>query len=358
MEKCILCLSTAISCTCFVLLPRFTGNVGMIGLQINGESYYYVRNMQGDVNSIIDENGEVVVNYVYDTWGKVISVSGTLADTVGEQNPIRYRGCYYDTETGLYYLNSRYYDPETGRFVSADVQTEAGNLYAYCQNDPVNRSDESGYLSKKWKRIIAIAAIAVAVVVAITVVTVATGGLASPVLAGALIGGAVNTGISIGAQEVTSGEIDWGQVAVDGIFGMLFGAVGGTAIGGVGMSISNGVLGFGNSIVSDWISDDEINWVQAIASGVVSTYIGAKSTGAQNGLTDSRQAAIAARKQINQRYKNGGYKTKNNYLFGKGSNAMRIKKVSAVLRKGAFYNLVKDVESSLDISLIQALLFA
>ncbi|MBO4479462.1 MAG: RHS repeat-associated core domain-containing protein [Clostridia bacterium] len=119
----------------------------MIGLEINGVPYYYVRNLQGDVTKIIDGSGNVVVEYTYDSWGKVYSVTGTLASTVGAKNPIRYRGYYYDTETELYYLNSRYYDPELGRFISPDVGTEGGNLYAYCQNDPVNRSDPSGCFS-------------------------------------------------------------------------------------------------------------------------------------------------------------------------------------------------------------------
>lgn len=238
MEKCILCLSTAISCTCFVLLPRFTGNVGMIGLQINGESYYYVRNMQGDVNSIIDENGEVVVNYVYDTWGKVISVSGTLADTIGEQNPIRYRGYYYDTETGLYYLNSRYYDPETGRFISADVQAENGNLYAYCQNDPVNLTDESGYLSKLWKRIIKIA-IGVVATVAAVAITVATGGAALPVVGGVIASTLISGGIAAGVTALQGGsKDDILEAGIDGLCdGLMWGGI--FAFGGAIISAAN-----------------------------------------------------------------------------------------------------------------------
>ena len=62
-----------------------------------------------------------VVEYIYDAWGKLISTTGTLATTLGADNPFRYRGYYYDTETGLYYLTTRYYDPEVCRFISADV---------------------------------------------------------------------------------------------------------------------------------------------------------------------------------------------------------------------------------------------
>ena len=115
-------------------------------------------NLQGDVIALLDENYDVVVKYTYDTWGKVLSVTdanGTLiTDTshIGHRNPIRYRGYYYDIETGLYYLQSRYYDPEVGRFISADEYISTGqgingnNMFAYCFNNPVNRVDYTG----KW----------------------------------------------------------------------------------------------------------------------------------------------------------------------------------------------------------------
>ena len=96
------------------------------------------------------------MSYSYDSWGKVLSVTGTQAETIGQINPIRYRGYYYDSETGFYYLNSRYYDPETGRFVNGDNQLLIGsdltglNLFAYCGNNPVNRADPTGTF---WKEI-------------------------------------------------------------------------------------------------------------------------------------------------------------------------------------------------------------
>jgi RHS repeat-associated protein len=125
---------------------------GAAGLELNGTSYYYVRNLQGDVTKIVTSSGATVTEYVYDSWGKVISTSGSMASTVGAKNAIRYRGYYFDTETGLYYLNARYYDPETGRFISPDdaniaIATGEYSLYAYCMNDPVNLSDSTGYAS-------------------------------------------------------------------------------------------------------------------------------------------------------------------------------------------------------------------
>ena len=74
---------------------------------------YYVKNLQGDVMRIVDTSGTVVANYTYDVWGKV-----TASSSIGQTNPIRYRGYYYDTETGFYYLQSRYYDPTIKRFIN------------------------------------------------------------------------------------------------------------------------------------------------------------------------------------------------------------------------------------------------
>ena len=86
----------------------------------------------------------------YDAWGNPISITGSLANTIGTRNPFRYRGYLYDDETGMYYLQSRYYDPEIRRFISADsiVSTGQGincaNMYLYCANNPIVRMDSSG----------------------------------------------------------------------------------------------------------------------------------------------------------------------------------------------------------------------
>ena len=103
---------------------------------------------------LYDNNLNVVVNYTYDSWGNTVSVTGSMADTLGQDNPFRYRGYYFDSETGLYYLNSRYYDANTGRFINADehdlvlASPESANndknLFAYCDNNPVIRVDTDG----------------------------------------------------------------------------------------------------------------------------------------------------------------------------------------------------------------------
>lgn len=122
----------------------------IIGVNINGTDYYYEKNMQNDIIKIVDADGNVVVEYTYDPWGRVESIIGELADTVGYLNPIRYRSYYYDNETEMYYLLSRYYDPETGRFINADDFNYLicdNNLFKYCNNDPVNFIDSNGHLS-------------------------------------------------------------------------------------------------------------------------------------------------------------------------------------------------------------------
>ena len=108
------------------LLFSYDANGQAVSVNYNGTEYYYLRNSQNDIVGLMDESGVRVVEYIYDAWGKLISTTGTLATTLGADNPFRYRGYYYDTETGLYYLTTRYYDPEVCRFISADVYMSTG----------------------------------------------------------------------------------------------------------------------------------------------------------------------------------------------------------------------------------------
>jgi RHS repeat-associated protein len=123
----------------------------MLGFTLNGVPYFYIRNLQGDVVGIYDAAGAVVATYAYDAWGKILDIREFSVYTIGRLNPIRYRGYYYDTETGYYYCQSRYYNPEWCRWISADVYMDTGdgimgtNMYAYCQGDPVNFGDPSGH---------------------------------------------------------------------------------------------------------------------------------------------------------------------------------------------------------------------
>ncbi len=144
------------------------------------ELYYYVLNAQGDVSAILDSSGKLAASYDYDAWGNCTvydSSAKVLTDptSIANLNPLRYRGYYYDAETGFYYVSSRYYDPEVGRWINADdaIAGVGGdirgyNLFAYCMNDPVNMSDHTGH----WPQWIKNAASAVvnAVKKAVTVV--------------------------------------------------------------------------------------------------------------------------------------------------------------------------------------------
>lgn len=128
----------------------YDGDGNVIGFEYANNLYYYVKNMQGDIVGIADANGAMQTEYTYDPWGKVISVTGN--ETLGKLNPFRYRSYYYDTETSLYYLQSRYYDPQVGRFLNSDDVNYIGtteselsyNPFAYCENAPVNASDPTG----------------------------------------------------------------------------------------------------------------------------------------------------------------------------------------------------------------------
>ena len=181
---------------------------------------------------LIDNNGNTVVEYYYDAWGnhKVVDEKGdeiTDLDNIGNLNPFRYRGYYYDTETGLYFLQTRYYDPEVGRFLNrdsvqyADPETINGlNLYAYCLNNPVEYVDPTGHFP-------------------FFILT-------------ALIGTAIGFGITTLVDycddgQVFNGSVHWGWY----IGGALIGAVVGA---GIGMLISYYATGSVTSSVSNVIN--------------------------------------------------------------------------------------------------------
>ena len=113
-------------------------------------TYFYVLNILGDVVGLVDKQGNVVVKYLYDAYGNIIDSTNQLSFDLAKLNPFRYRGYYYDEETGWYYLNSRYYNPEIGRFINADgLLGPQGvilghNMYAYTQNNPVMYYDPDG----------------------------------------------------------------------------------------------------------------------------------------------------------------------------------------------------------------------
>jgi len=131
---------------------------------LNDTQYLYITNNSADVMAIADSAGNIIANYSYNEWGEVtVNATGNNL-TIANLNPLRYRGYYYDSETGYYYLQSRYYDPEICRFINADLpeyaseqknETAGINIFVYCCNDAVNNIDTDGYKKKKklWKKI-------------------------------------------------------------------------------------------------------------------------------------------------------------------------------------------------------------
>ena len=121
-------------------------------------TYYLEKNLQGDIIALYNSSGTKLVGYTYDAWGNCTTTYYNNGGSTGAQyNPFRYRGYYYDADLGLYYLNSRYYDSNTGRFINADGQLNGGllgyNQYAYCENSPIMQSDPMGNYAKDHKMV-------------------------------------------------------------------------------------------------------------------------------------------------------------------------------------------------------------
>ena len=166
---------------------RREGFVHYTGTTSN-RTYYYLYNAQGDVIGLLTDTLSLNVSYEYDTWGKLVAIGGTGAETIGRLNPFRYRGYVYDEETGFYLTGTRYYDPVIGRFINADAaigqigNVQGTNMFAYCFNNPVNMSDPTGNWPK-LSTVFKVVAVAAAVV-AVAAVCVATAGLATVAVAG------------------------------------------------------------------------------------------------------------------------------------------------------------------------------
>ena len=139
-----------------IIYYTYDENGNIIALKYNDTQYYYIRNGQNDIVGILDSNLKQIVSYEYDSWGNILSIKDvngkeiTDITNIGIINPYRYRSYRYDTETNLYYLQSRYYSPEWGRFINFDnYGGQVGELlshngYIYCNNNPVNMVDEDG----------------------------------------------------------------------------------------------------------------------------------------------------------------------------------------------------------------------
>lgn len=285
----------------------------------NGTAYAYLYNLQGDIIGLVDSNGTKMVSYSYDAWGKPISKTGTLANTLGKLNPFRYCGYIFDEETGLYYLRSRYYNPNLCRFINADDVEAMGadgdingdQLFIYCMNDPVNNRDEAGSWSlPNWAKV----AIGAALIVGAAVVaTVATGGVAC-FAAGAAIGaakGAVSGAIGGAITGAIQSRIETGSWdgALEAAVG---GAAGGVVLATTGnMNAANAVTGtvttgVGQSLEKLTIKNYNKSWAEI---GVNAAVDGAVSYGL--GKIPGIKGATAGRNSWSAVYKSGLTKLRN-----------------------------------------------
>lgn len=238
----------------YALYFHHDANGGIVGFTyVSGNTqteYFYRKNLQGDIIGIVDSTGVSAAEYRYDAWGQVLSATGTMASI----NPIRYRGYYFDQETGLYYVSSRYYDPEICRWINADDPSNLGansdfasvNLFVYCGNSPVSRADVGGEF---WH--IIVGAVIGGIVGGISAAL--SGGDTADILIGigaGLLGGALTaSGVGVAGQIVGGAAIsmasnaaqqtnkiikgqqesfDWVDMAIDGIIGGACGAFGGS----------------------------------------------------------------------------------------------------------------------------------
>ncbi len=225
-------------------------------------TYYYATNIQGDVTAILDTTGTPVVEYTYDAWGNPLTITGSLADTLGERNSLRYRGYVYDTETGFYYLQSRYYNSQMCRFINADSYPSTGqgltgnNMFAYCGNNPIVRKDDSGAF---WEIIVGAA------------------------IGGAIAGAIISTVSHLASCGISGSDVTFSGLlraaatgAVTGAIGAVGGAIGGTAaaVASVGVGITSGVTA---AISTDGSAPRKI--AAGVGTGVVAgfgTYLGTK----------------------------------------------------------------------------------
>ncbi len=211
--------------------------------------FYFVKNLQGDIIGILNSSGKLLASYTYDAWGNVLSaVNHDDPLDLAHRNPLRYRGYVYDSETELYYLQSRYYDPEIGRFLNADsyaqtYETVVGsNMFAYCGNNPVKCADDGG----EWANIV-IGAVVGAAVAGLTTY-LETGDVKASIISGvggAISGGVAATGMHVLAQATIAA---CGSVLCD-VSTQLFCENKSLETVDYGKALYNGALTFGTSLL-------------------------------------------------------------------------------------------------------------
>ena len=234
----------------------YTSDGTRVGFKTGGKVYYYVYNLQGDVTHIVDESKNIVATYRYDPFGKISNLSSLTS--IGKLNPFRYRGYYYDTESNLYYLNSRYYNPEIGRFINADAILGANkdlisyNMFTYCGNNPLNRADPTGH--------------------AFMLITAAIGAVAGAVTGGIISakkGKSVWAGIGIGAVAGALIGTGAGMAAGAALAGSITATTGAVMAGGSALvsTVATGGLGAGATYIANNLSQAVNNTAPAVQAG-------------------------------------------------------------------------------------------
>lgn len=288
----------------FVYLYDETGIIGvMYNYNGNGsQAYYYRRNLQGDVIAIYDQTGSRKAEYAYDAWGNCTVKYAGIYD-LAHNNPIRYRGYYYDRETGMYYLNARYYNPQWRRFISPDsteyIDSENPNglnLYTYCCNDPVNYTDPSGYSA-----------------ILITLGIMAIGGF---------IGAAVSAGTSALVQLAINGEVNLKSVGVAAISGFISGAIAASPLGLTGQVIAGGIIGGASYIADCYVNDTAITLdgvILSIGMGALSGRISGPGANEKNVLTNSilqlKKTIARETRRANQKYAQKAIAAMTSYIY-------------------------------------------
>ena len=265
----------------------------------NGTVYTYVQNLQGDIAGILDSNGNLVVKYEYDAWGKQLLTEGLLANVLGRDNPFRYRGYVYDEETGIYYLFNRYYSPEMERWINADrvISGTGGgvlgnNVFAYCIDSPINMSDATGNWPKwleKAVKVVSVAVVAVAVVttaVAVSAFTAGTGSVIAVYGASVLLGAALS-GINGGIANESNGN-SYANGYVGGFFsgaiqslaswfsgGTIWGGALGSSVGtAVTMALNNADPDSADSSLSEIAVSGLKSGLKALVTSSITAFVG------------------------------------------------------------------------------------
>ena len=307
-------------------------NDSVVGYKYGPEYYYYIKNLQGDIVGVIDKNCNLLYQYEYDAWGNhtVLDAQGNTispdAPHVANSNPLRYRGYFFDTETGFYLTGSRYYDPVTCRFINADtaaVLTASPdslydkNLFAYCDNNPIMRADNTGEF---WN-----------------------------IAIGAIIGAVVNTAAKI-VTNVTTGQKWSDGIGVAFVSGAASGALASSGVGLIGSIAGNAAISATANVANQVITNkgfdnfDTESLVVDTITGGISGAIGGKGFGSNHLKRTSSQLTKRINSAISSKSKNANAallatkKAVKNYV--KNSSTLISRGVSSGIIKPTVYNSI------------------